>query len=579
MIGDLGNLRRYNKAFFDDFPIHDHGIIQSIQTRLMAPVTNSYLSNPNVDGAKFRNSRLGQLSIEIVITIERDVSYNLDQLRKILFTRDNRRLVIGDQPHKYLMCKLEGDITPSSRYKYSEFTLKFTSPDYYWGAVNGRTETFFRYAEGRVTLDNKGTAPTPVSFEVNFISDCGYIGIVGPERYYSIGNLREEDKIPVQPSEYALNDDMGELPGWQRITDAQNYIPDYIGMTSLGTAVSDEWGMNLDPSLSGSDDKWNGHAYMKTFDKGAAEVEARNFDSMNRVNFTDNSGTRTNTMAALVVVMDDNNTPIMTTSVYDVSFDKNELVVTCKIHDKNKRSKIIHTGKLSNLDGYIKMTKLGSKFDWEIYNSKSVTNETKALAVGDIVHLKSDVKDVWHTDGRKLNFDQSVINQRMRVEGYRSGNNGNYLLHSVDTGWPVGYFTASQIKEATVNTDSGPQLVKHSIVDSSLGQLKATKVFVWMAKWGTGGKYSRFSINSTVVKRLYTVDSLEVANTFMAGDKLEINGRTSEILLNGKTFEGFVDVDSRPIYIDGGKTEIAVHKSQWALMPVIRAFHESRWLG
>lgn len=573
------NLRRYNKVFYDDYPIHDYAVIKSIRTKFMPPITNNYWSNPNVDGARYRQSTLGQISVEIDLFIEDDVLYNLDQLRKILFTRENKILVIGDQKEKYLLCKLEGDITPSSRYKHSEFTLKFISPNAYWSSTAGPIETQFRYTTGRVVLENKGTAPTPVSFEVNFVSDCGFLSIVGPDRAISVGNIKEQDKIAVQPSEYALNEEMHTVSGWQRISNAQNYIPDYVGLTSLGGSKHDEWGMLLDPNISSNPDVWNGHAYMRRFDKGAAEVEARNFELMSRVDINDNSGTKTNTMAMLIVVMDDNDIPIMTTSVYDASFDKNELIVTCKIHGKNKKSNIIHTGKLSNLNGYIKMNKMGTKFDWEIYNSKSVVNETKALAVGDIVHLKSDVKDVWHTDGSKLRFDQSVINQRMRVEGYRSGNNGNYLLHSVDTGWPVGYFNANQIKEATINSETGPQTVKFSVFDSSLAQLKPTKVFVWMAKWGSGGAYSKFSLNSVVVKRIYTTTSLEIENTFMAGDKLEINGRTSEVLLNGKTFEGLIDVDSRPIYIEGGKTELALVKSSWAVMPLVKAYHESRWLG
>ena len=577
---------KFLKAYFDDYALHDHCDIIRIRKRLQPPITNDYLINPNVHGAFYRKSTFGQQVVEIEIRIRNNVLFHMDELNKILYRRGNKKLFFPDQPDRYLLCKLNGEVEPSSRYGNSTMTLEFISPDYFWRPTAGKTFVEFD-SNGRAVVNNLGTAPTPITLEVDFSSDCGYLGATGPDEFISLGNIEEKDKTPVPRSEYAMNEEMHEVNTWTRQTNASALIPDYIKISSAGTAKHDQWGMLLDPSTLGNSDQWHGHAYMRNFDMGTAEREADNFNLRSRVDIADLSGKRNNTMAMLVVVMYQNNIPIMTTSIYDVSGDKNELTVTYKIRDTGNRSKIIHSAKIPRLNGFINMEKSGNVFTWVTHNNATTTatSTTRTLKTNDIVNLTSTANTIYDWNGRKLRLDSRIKGEPLRVGQELSAangtaNQGRYLLRNVRYGYVEGFFDPQDIKQTTVagQSSSKEKTIRHTITDSSLAQLRPYKVFVWQGKWGATTPYSKFSLNSVVVQRRYTVDALEIENTFMAGDQLIVDGETGQVYKNGKIFEGYHDWDSRVITVDGGPSEISILPSDWANMPTGRAIYESRWL-
>lgn len=576
----------FYRIYYGGYELTKYCRVRRINKPIMAPVENNYLTNPNISGSSFRNSRLGQYVLEIDITIDRDVLYNLDQLNKILFQRENQPLVIGDQPERYLSCKYDGQSFGTSRYHLSEYRLTFISPDSFWRPTGGKHTTTFD-AEGRAVLENLGTAESPVSFEVDFQSDCGFLGIVGAyDRFMTFGNTLEEDSITVPPSEFAMNEELDQVNTWERVTNVESLIPDYKQISSAGTAKHDQWGMQLDLSTLGDSEKWHGHAYKRNFDKGEAEIEADNFSLRSRVDISDLSGTSKRVMAMLIVVFDENDRPIMTTSIYDASQDKNELTVTFKVRDttpgKENHSKIIYTAKLPRLNGFINMAKSGNVFDWVVHNNASTQASTtvRQLKVNDIVRLKPNANTIYDWSGKKLSLDQSIIGQQFKVFEVRSSPKGRYGLRNIRHGYVEGFFEPDAIVETSAQTTEAVQAktIRHTMTDNGLAQLRPYKVAVWQGKWGKVIPYSQFSLNSVVVKRQYTTNSLDLVNTFMAGDKLEIDGETGQVYLNGKLFEGYNDWDSRPILIDGGKTEIGIKPSDWAEMPQVKAIYESRWL-
>lgn len=573
------------KAYFDDYPIHDHCDIMAIRKKLQPPISNRYLINPNVHGAHFVDSTFGQQTVEIDIKIRKNVLFHMDELNKILYRRGNRRLFLPDQPDRFLLCKLTGDTEPSSRYGQSRLTLEFISPNYYWQSTSGKQSALFD-VNGRTVVNNLGTAPTPITLEINFPSDCGYLGATGAEEYISLGNVEEKDKTPVPRSEFAMNEELDKLTTWTRQTNAAALIPDYNKISSAGTAKTNQWGMLLDPATLGTGDQWHGHAYLRSFDEGTAEREADNFSLRSRVDIADLSGTRNKTMAMLIVVMDENNAPIMTTSIYDVSGDKNELIVTFKVRDTGNRSKIIHTAKLPRLNGHINMEKSGNVFTWVTHNdaTTTATASTRTLNENDIVHLTANANTIYDWTGKKLRLDNRIKGEPLKVGQKLSvadgtANAGRYLLKNVRYGYVEGFFDPKDIKETAVNKQEAvaSKTIRHTTTDSSLAQLRPYKVLIWQGKWGATTPYSQFSINSMVVQRKYTTDALELDNTFMAGDQLVADGETGQIYKNGKVFEGYHDWDSRPITVDGGQTEVSILPSDWAQMPTGRAIYESRW--
>ena len=572
-------------VYYDGYLLNDIMTIRKINLNVLPTKKISYIGLAHQSIRKTQFATYDSASVEVEGTLIGDVLGGRDKLARMLHTNgEDKPLIIGDQPERYLMCQVDGRTQLGSRYVVSDVKMSFTSPDYFWRATNG-SRTYAFDTEGRVLVENKGSAPTPPIIDIDFLSDCGYLAIVTPKRYITLGNALEEDDINVPPSEYAMNEELAESNSWTRLTDASSWIPDYIKMTSSGTAKHDEWGMLLDGTTLGTSDQWHGHAYARNFTAGATEIEADNFNLKSRVDIADLSGSRNRTMAMLIVVMDEQNRPIMSTSVYDVSADKNELTVTFKIPEtapgKEKHSKIIHSAKIPRLNGFINMSKSGQNFEWLVQNNATTgtSNSIRTLKVGDIVHLNANARTIYDWNGRALNLDQRIIGQQMKVFEVRNSPKGRYGLRNVRYDYVEGFFEPDAIKETSVQGTTSVEAVqvKHAISDQSLAQLRPYKVFVWQAKWGATQAYSKFSINSVVVNRLYTTDKLELINTFMAGDHLTIDNQTGQIIHNGQEFSGFNDYDSRYFMIDGGVSELALQPSSWATMPQAKITVEDRW--
>lgn len=564
------------KATYGGYDLTQHCVIRAVKPHLTAPVRNNFLSNANLNGAQYRNRRYGQISLDIEITIKNDVMWNRDKLNEILFTREPKPLIISDQPDRYLLCLPEGQVKFSSRFYIADATITFVSPNSYWSSTQGVARHFF--TNGTIMIENRGTHPIKPSFDIVFTDDCGYLAVVAPNGFIALGNPFQQDSISVPPSEYAMNEEMHEVNTWQRQTNAQTWIPDYNKISSLGTARHDEWGMLLNTGTLSGADRWNGHAYVRGFDTGAYEKYADNFHLKSRVDIS-NTGDRSATMAMLIVVMDDDNIPLMTVSVYDASSDKNELTVTFKIPDvrqgKNKESIIIHTAKIPNLNGYITMEKIGSMLNWTVHNDKTQSTVQGAkLSINQKVHIKKSAK--YAETGHPILA--GYHDKTYTIGSVKTGADGSKAYRLDNSGWAIYWIYERDIVEATKTvTSTSPQTIRFSHYLSFVGQKRASKVFVWQGKWGNGPAYNQFSLNSVVVQRRYATTSIDIENTFMLGDHLHINNETNEILLNGVDFTGEMDVDNKFFEVDAGRTAVTLQTSTWARMPVATADYESRW--
>lgn len=578
----INKLLNYYKVFYDGWALTEFCDVLKITKRLMAPVSNDYLVNNNVDGATFRSSRLGQLVLEIDIMIIDDVLYNLDKLNLILFSRTDKPLIIGDQPDRYLMCKLTGEITPSSRKKFSQFTLKFISPNYYWNSTaGGAVQTFG--SDGRAVLNNLGTAPTPVGFEVDFNSDCGYFGIVGNERFLTVGNATEVDKVEVPLSEEALNEEMDDLTSWTRINSLSPYISTEEAnapLTNLAPA-SDQWGMIANAAWPVDDLKWSGTAIRKTFNEGAAgQTFANNFKLKSRIDLEDLSGTTKNGIQLRYLVLNEYDKPIFGIVITDSKLDKNELSIQLGvINPENKMYTKVVKRTMKRIRGYLNIEKRGSDITVTL-NSEGSTTTTQALKKNDVVYLLDSTRTIYDHNGVAKNMSDSIKGVPLKItkdlnDTKGTANAGRVMVSNATHGWAEGYFPLSAFKGGQVSTQAKPETVTEKISDSLIAQHNANGIIVVM---GTFYKpYTKASVNSVVVHRLHTEKLSDIPNSFMAGDKLTIEPN-GVIQLNGKFFSGFSDYDSRPIFIDGGKTELAIIKSDWAAAPNVKAMYESRWL-
>ena len=579
------------KVFFDEWDLTQFCHVRNISTMLQAPRTNVFQIHPDRDGAYFKQSTLGQITVEIKLSIRSNTLDNIDYLNRILHTREPKKLFIDDRPDRYLMAILSSDSTPiSGRYYASTFTLKFISPDSFWRSTEG-VKTLYSDDEGRIVVDDLGTADTPLNMEIEFEGDCGHLAIVTPNAHIELGNPQEVDTIEVPPSEFALNEEMDSMEGWTKLatSDLSRYLPESSdSLIATGQPKTNQWGLILDSEWQNVNTKWNGVFYKKDFDAGLAMTEAANFNYRGRIDLEDLSGSTNALVVMHFVIYDTEDKPLMSMAISDEGISRNKLTVRFLIGNGGEGDNNVfmaHETTMDKIRGWISMDKMGNKFDWKVHNDATAPPTTvapPAIKVGDIVTLKNSATTIYDWSGRALRLSDTIKGVSLRVAAIRDSPKGRYRLDNAKGGWIEGFFEADAIQQASVAppktpTSSGPEQKTFSGMFSDLGQKAAKGMAIGLFKYSGYPPYSVGSINSTVVKRVHTSNLYDIPNTFMTGDTLSIVD--SDIMLNGTTFDGQISYDSRPLYVEGGvPSEIALLPSAWAEMPKAKISYEKRWL-
>lgn len=563
------------KGYFNGQEFTKYCIINEIRPLLHAPRTNTFLKNSLVSGSNFLRSSLDQIELEVDITIVHNVQANLDHLNRIFFANEPKELKFSDREDRYLMAILDGGVRFSNNHTAGKAKLKFTSSDYFWRSSEGMKTQPFKL--GRAIVENEGTAPTQPIYDIHFKSDCGYVSVVGPKGFMTFGNQLETDQIELPSNEYPINDNPITASGWTQIKDAHRWIPDYEKISSNENAVFNGLGMNLNPNIGNTYEQWHGHAYIKEFAPGQVEKEADNFQLTSALKIS-NTQDPSRTCAMLVVVMDANNRPIMTTSIYDTGEGKNELTVTYKVPDPSdsKKSIIIRSGKLSALDGYIRMSKQGGSLSWEAYTDRTQYTVNQKVRVGQQAHIK---RSCTHAEtGHPIL--KGYHDLTYTIGAIKRGRDGTNAYRFDNGGWPIYWIYERDIEEVrNYHVSRSPQSFKHSAYSPTAKDLRASKVFVWQGKWGGSKVYDQFSIRTMLVKRIYAESIRDVKNVFTTGDHLYVDTKTGDVLLNGSTAKSLLDVDSRFFPLDFGSTELGITYSDWAKMPDVSISYESRWLS
>lgn len=558
--------------WFDDFKITDYCMVRNIYP-YVAPMDKS-------------------LKVVINITIKNDVRYNLDKLNQLLFTKEPKPLMISDSKDRYLMCKLDGGIQLSSRFSAADATLTFSSEDKYWysSADNKRFES---NASGLIHVQSDGTAPSVPKIEVEFKSDAGFLGIVSPNGYLALGDKQQQDKIELPKSQEALNEEMHEadMSDWTKLNSDSHtnglWIPDYNKLSlTTGKPTFDQWGIRLTKSASPkAGSYWNCYGYTKDLAKLPEVHQLTNFKLQSRVTMLDQSGTTKNTGMYLIVLMDGNNKPIVTTSIYNVDANSNEVTVTAKRNNfnggANTSSSIIHTAKFPNgFNGNIQMIREGSVFTWIFDSGRDQTvYKTGAViekfVVGSTVYIKNSARFGYGHDGSQHSVKGFTRGRANKVTNTRVHKGKKQYLISY-SGVAIYWMNENDLtanatgvgKTQKQTKQTNQRSSKFSVEDGRLASLTPTKVVVIGGTWDATNPFTGANLTSVVVHRLNSGGQFsKVSNTFKNGDKLVIDNATGEILVNGSTYQGLLDVDSRFFDIDYGLTDIQLATSPWAKMP------------
>lgn len=576
-----------HKVTFNGWNLHDYCIINRA-----LPVTTH-------DGQK--------LTFEIDITIKQDVEYNIDMLNRILFTKEAKRLVLGSQPDRYLLCKLIGDIEYTSRFRLAEATLTFESETPYWlQDYEDEEPPLFKMDNfGRITVDNKASAPAYPQMSFRFPSDNGYLGVVAPNGYIELGSVEEQDNTDVPSTHRVVYEEMHaeDMDDWVKLTSnshsAGMWVGDYEKLNiGTGDPRFDQNGIMLSKSnrpLSGH--YWNTWGYVRDFEEDSRlpASEFNNFKMHSRIRLEDSSGKTTNTGMFLIVIMDELNRPIMTTSLYNVASNSNEVTITAKINDfkgNYRTSKIVHTAKFPRgFRGTITMEKEGNNFHWFFDSNKeqtiagTTTHITETFSIGNIAYIKNSASHYYHYDGTRYPIKEFTRGRRNTITGSRM-HNGKRQYEISFEGVAIAWLNAEDLTKNASGVGEtrrqeaiyGNRTSEHRTINSQLAGLVAKKVLVIGGTWDNTEPFSHTNLSSVVVDRLNNnVSFKDINNTFTAGDILTINNATGEILLNGSTYQGYIDPSSRFFTVDYGETDIQIVKSPWASMPEGNIQIQERW--
>ena len=544
----------------------------------------------------------GQIEVTIKFSIRSNTLSILDDLNRVLHTREPKKLYFEDRPDRYLMAVYVGDASMNRRYYGTTSTLTFISPHSYWYSTEGE-KSVFSDELGTIEINNEGTAPVVPRFTVDFPAEAGFLGIVAPNGFIALGDKEEKDEIELPMQRLAMNEEMHEsdMSDWTRLTSDRHssglWVPDYNKLSlTTGRPSFDQWGVGPNKATSPKTGYyWNSWGYTRNFNAVSDEIHRlTNFKLMSRIVFEDQSGRTSNTGMFLIVLMDKDNKPIMTTSIYNVLNNSNEVTITAKVNDfsgsGNYRSKIIKTAKFPNgFNGNIQMSKEGNEFKWiwDSAKNQTVTSSgpvVEKFSIGSTVYIKTSARTGYHSNGGAhsiLGFTRGRANRVQAIRTFRGKRQYLIAYRGIAIYWMNEEdVTANRsgVGKTRVQSASGERRVVYSTRNTQLATLTASKVLVIGGVWDKTSPFSRASVNSMVVHRLNEGDKfVDIANTFSKGDKLTIDNSTGEVLHNGSTFQGLVDVDSRFFDVDYGPNELQVVTSEWSSMPRVKCSFTERY--
>lgn len=248
---------------------------------LGAEIENKTQAVGNSDGQiQLIESRYNTKTISIPFSVEASEMGRLRELMGMLNVREPSQLWFSSEPDKYYMA-LPSSNSLTEDWQFGSGTLEFLCIDPFAHAITPKT---FTNSGDVITINNEGTVPTPVSFNITNKGDNGYFGLVNENSTIKIGNPDEIDGYDYKNNEVLLDHDFksaDELTGWQMNTVKSSYYKP----TTLSGSFGVRAGTNQDLSVyvsdysAGSDKSmWFGPSMYK-------KIKADSFGNTDQENF------------------------------------------------------------------------------------------------------------------------------------------------------------------------------------------------------------------------------------------------------------------------------------------------------
>lgn len=157
----------------------------------------------NSDGQiQLIDSRYDSKTISIPFTLPYQSMGKKRELSAMLNVREPAQLWFSSEPDKYYMA-LPVSTSLTEEWDMGSGTLEFICIDPFAYAETPKT---FNSANDIIIIENKGTMPTPINFQVQSTSDNGFIGLTNGDSIIQVGHPDEIDGHPFNRSERLINE-------------------------------------------------------------------------------------------------------------------------------------------------------------------------------------------------------------------------------------------------------------------------------------------------------------------------------------------------------------------------------------
>lgn len=250
------------KVTYAGLPLHDYINIRNVKRSVLPSRENFVKDIPSQHGQFYMGYKYAPRSItlecDIKATKREDYIDSINELAFILDVSVPSRMIIDDDPDRYVYAILEGD-TDLERYQHGgKFELNFICYDPYIYSIN---EDFFsdepmNNSAKAITISNSGSTPTYPVLDVGFTKDAHFLQCTDSKgRTVLIGTPPDVDKPQGSFEPTVLRDSCEVLTNWSNVG---NVIDDGVIDGDL-VVNAGGWGFTC-TNYGSNSDGWHGGA-------------------------------------------------------------------------------------------------------------------------------------------------------------------------------------------------------------------------------------------------------------------------------------------------------------------------------
>ncbi|HJE14617.1 MAG TPA: phage tail family protein [Lapidilactobacillus dextrinicus] len=322
-------------------------------------------------GKRFDYSKVS----ESTITIKGDANYDLVTMRRelasVLMTSEPQKLVISDEPDKYYMGIVEGQVLLTEEQFHAEATIVFTVPSGVTYSENISTASL--NDSGQIAIDNRGSCSTWPVITATMKGENGLVGLVNDKGgVLQFGDAEEVDTVTKQKSEHALRIGYDSEPSDVVYNNVATSYPYYNGDTSKPNKQQGSFGYGIDPAagsgaiptfVNGSSGYWCGPSAYLPIKSNSAGKNTGNFIMKTRFYFA----TSKDQQGRLEIVLQSGNDMAFSCVIRDSSRSVDQLIVEFWVKGQNILQKSLDRKKFSNgMFRELKITKEGAKVTFQL---------------------------------------------------------------------------------------------------------------------------------------------------------------------------------------------------------------------